>query len=240
MLVVNNTLPSKILPSPSNLELVTVKIYLKCPIILCLIYNPPNSDSTYFFNLLDYLNNLLTLNNKVILLGDFNLPDINWDSLTGQFLSSNLFCDIVFKFNLTQFVNLPTHIHGNILDLVLCIDSDLVQNIVIHSTQDNYLVSDHFMITFSIPCYPPSKPKASSHYVLNFSKADWHFLSSYLVDYDFSPLYVLIEPDAIWSCLKQIITSSSHLFIPKIKIKTLKVLSGSHQTLDMISTVFTL
>ena len=83
-------------------------------------------------------------------------------------------------------------------------------------------MSDHFMITFSIPCYPPSKPKASSHYVLNFSKAEWHGLSSYLVDYDFSPLYVLIEPDAIWSCLKQIITSSSHLFIPKIKIKTSK------------------
>ena len=122
LLAVNNTLPSKILPSPSNLELVTVKIYFKFPIILCLIYNPQNSDSTYFFNLLDYLNNLITLNNKVILLGDFNLPDINWDSLTGQFLSSNLFCDIVYKFNLTQFVNLPTHIHGNILDLVLCID----------------------------------------------------------------------------------------------------------------------
>ena len=77
------------------------------------------------------------------------------------------------------------------------------------------------MITFSIPCNP-SKSKASSHYVLNFSKADWNGISSYLLEYDFSPLYVLIEPDAIWSFLKQIITSSSHLFIPKIKINTSK------------------
>ena len=222
MLAVNNTLPSKILPSPYNLELVAVKIYSKYSFILCLIYNPPNSDLSYFFNLLDYLNNLLALNNKIILLGDFNLPDINWESLTGQFVSSNLFCDIVFKFNLSQFVNLPTHIHGNILDLILSNDSDLVKNIIIHSTQYNHLVSDHYMITFSIPCNPPSKSKASSHYVLNFSKADWNGLSSYLLDYDFSPLYVLIEPDAIWSFLKQIITSSSHLLIPKIKINTSK------------------
>ena len=75
------------------------------------------------------------------------------------------------------------------------------------------------MITFSIPCNPPSKSKASSHYVLNFSKADWNGLSSYLLDYDFSPLYVVIEPDAIWSFLN---TSSSHLLIPKIKINTSK------------------
>ena len=82
MLAVNNTLPSKILPSPYNLELVAVKIYSKYSFILCLIYNPPNSDLSYFFNLLDYLNNLLALNNKIILLGDFNLPDINCMGIT--------------------------------------------------------------------------------------------------------------------------------------------------------------
>ena len=87
MLAANNNLSSKILPSSSNVELVTVKIDFKFPLILCIIYYPPNSASTYFFNLLDYLNNLLALNNKVILLGDFNFPDINWDSRTGQFLS---------------------------------------------------------------------------------------------------------------------------------------------------------
>ena len=100
MLAVNNTLPSKILPSPYyNLELIAAKIYSKYSFILCLIYNPPNSDLSYFFNLLDYLNNLLALNNKIILLGDFNLPDINWESLTGKFISSNLFM-ILFS-NLT-------------------------------------------------------------------------------------------------------------------------------------------
>ena len=82
ILAVNNTRPLKILPSTYNLELVTVKIDFKFLLILCLIYNPPNSDSTNLFNLLDYSNNFLALNNKVILLGDFKLPDINWDSLT--------------------------------------------------------------------------------------------------------------------------------------------------------------
>ena len=56
---------------------------------------------------------------NVILVGDYNMPDICWSSLTGTSTFSNSFCDFVFEMSLSQLVMEATHIKGNILDLVL-------------------------------------------------------------------------------------------------------------------------
>ena len=106
---IRNSIPSQSLSSPPNLEVVSVKLLLKFPLTTCLIHTPPKSSSTYYINLCNYLNDLLSLNNKTILLGDFNLPDINWDSLSGQSPHSST-CDLVFKFNPSQFVTTPTYV----------------------------------------------------------------------------------------------------------------------------------
>ena len=49
----------------------------------------------------------------------FNFPDVCWSSLSRTSSLSNHFCEFVFDHNLTQHVTNPTHIMGNILDLVL-------------------------------------------------------------------------------------------------------------------------
>ena len=59
------------------------------------------------------------LSTDIIITGDFNLPDINWDTLSATSTSSSAFCDFIFDSLLTQLVDLPTHVKGNILDLVL-------------------------------------------------------------------------------------------------------------------------
>ena len=64
--------------------------------------------------------------NHVILLGDFNLPNINWDTLTGISTDDDAFCDMCFQFNLLQLVNCPTRILGNTLDLMLTKNNDLL------------------------------------------------------------------------------------------------------------------
>ena len=62
----------------------------------------------------------------LVLLGDFYFSNINWESLYDNSPSSNSskFREIIFDLNLCQLVNEPTHIHGNILDLVLTIIPD--------------------------------------------------------------------------------------------------------------------
>ena len=48
----------------------------------------------------NYLTNLASSTDHVIIVGDFNLPDINWSSLNGTSTFSNSFCDFIFDCNL--------------------------------------------------------------------------------------------------------------------------------------------
>ena len=75
----------------------------------------------------------------MIILGDFNFPSINWQTLLGTSEASSLFCDFVYNNNLDQLVTEPTHVKGNILDLILSVYS---RNIPFST--------DHFIISCSI------------------------------------------------------------------------------------------
>jgi len=62
-------------------------------------------------------------------LGDFNFIDISWDSLCGLSPSSVKFCDIIFNLNFSQLICEPTHIAGNVLDLILTNIPDLIYSL---------------------------------------------------------------------------------------------------------------
>jgi len=64
----------------------------------------------------------------LILLGDFNLPNINWDTLSGTSAVDDAFCDTCFEYNLLQLITCSTHTHGNTLDVVLTNNEDLFGN----------------------------------------------------------------------------------------------------------------
>ena len=92
--------------------------------------------------------------NDLILTGDFNLPDINWSSLTSSTQASSLFSDFVYAKNLTQLVHDTTHIRGGTLDLVLSSCEDLVQRVLVHNPLHTPVSSDHYMVSFQ--CKVPS------------------------------------------------------------------------------------
>ena len=98
---------------------------------------PPNSPAAYYENLLDFLSNIDTSAVNLILLGDFNLPDINWNTQSGVSMISNHFCDFVFDNGLGQLINGPTHIHGNTLDLLL---TNFEENIFSLSSYYNLII----------------------------------------------------------------------------------------------------
>ena len=56
------------------------------PVRTCLVYNPPNSYVEYKQSLAiaAYLDNLATKPSPLILMGDFNVPDIIWATLSGS------------------------------------------------------------------------------------------------------------------------------------------------------------
>lgn len=114
LIAVNSLLSCIRIPSPLKLEVVTIKLCLpRNHICICAVYLPPNSDITYFKHLIDFLGSLASREKFLIVIGDFNLPDVCWSSLSGCSQQSNLFCDFLFDSNLSQLITVPTHIKGN-------------------------------------------------------------------------------------------------------------------------------
>ena len=85
---------------------------------------------------------------SVILVGDFNLPDVCWSSLIGQSPFSNSFCDFVYEHNFSQLVDCPTHVKGNILDLVFTTSESIISDLLV--TRPHALIStDHHTVSFN-------------------------------------------------------------------------------------------
>lgn len=60
------------------------------------------------------------------------------------------FCDLISELNLSQLVLSTTHKAGNILDLVLINNDEIIHDVTIHIGLPNGLSSDHFLIKFRI------------------------------------------------------------------------------------------
>jgi len=151
-------------------------------------------------------------------MGDFNMPDINWLTLSGHSGFSNQLCDLVFEFNLSQLVDQSTHICGNILDLVLTNCHDHIGSLIVHSHGPHIVSSDHYLISFNILDLCSSRKEDSpTSYVYNFVKGDYTSLNNYLNTYDFSAFYDSTDVEQAWSFIKQCLTTAIDLFIPKIR-----------------------
>ena len=141
-----------------HLQIICVTLSYSQPIMCCLIYIPPNSPAIYYDNLFDFFSNIDTSTVHIILimlLGDFNLPDIDRNTLSGTSVISNQFCDFVFDTGLCQLINGPTHVHGNTLDLLLTNIEENIHSLLIHS-QQRLLPSDHYGRTFRLASKLPT------------------------------------------------------------------------------------
>ena len=114
------------------------------PFTLITIYRPPHNSITSFIDEID--NIMSSLTNPSILLGDFNIP------LSSPSLYSKRFLHAIDSNNYSQNVNSPTHTSGNILDLIIALNTP---NIILN-TSVIYLVTDHLIITLNLQ-FPRSK-----------------------------------------------------------------------------------
>ena len=93
LIAVSDLVPSTLISTPPDLEIIAVN--LNChnkPISLCTVYVPPNSADSYHKCLLSYLHSFASHMESVIIVGDFNMPDICWSTLTGTSTFSNSLC----------------------------------------------------------------------------------------------------------------------------------------------------
>ena len=210
LLCVNQSIPSNLILSHCNLELITVEIKSNKTFLLCVMYVAPGASVDYVTCLCSYLEGLIQ-SERVLLVGDFNMPDVNWLTLCGNSGSSALFCDLVFKLNLVQCVVNPTHNKGGILDLVFSNDHDLVGNVWVDTSWDK---SDHYRVNFKISL-SKHLTRSSSSTMLDFDHADYESIQDFFIDHDFSNFFENYNVDLLWSYLSYLIHEAIDLFVPR-------------------------
>ena len=104
-----------------------------------------------FINFISYVINQNS-NLPTFICGDFNMPDLNWDTYHSHSSDSVRILNFLISHGFEQLVTLPTHINGNTLDLIFvnfctCQISEVGTGITIFS--------DHLLISFQ--CYFENK-----------------------------------------------------------------------------------
>ncbi len=104
-----------------NIELISLlcTTHLDQKFVLCCCYRPPNSDITWFGSFENALNLVGSLGHRVVIVGDFNLPQVhNYDSAETLTPNNQRFSDLMNDNFLYQINNYPTR-NNNILDLLI-------------------------------------------------------------------------------------------------------------------------
>ena len=219
LIAVRTHIISKLLPSPTNLEMLTVELKLPKRLILCVVYLPPDPTSSQIRSLSDHISQFQQ-SHSVVLLGDFNLPHINWETMCGNCRASEDLCDMTFELNLVQLITYPTHIHGNILDLILTNDEDLITNVSVNSPECSQISSDHFPISFSINqnCLPLHNTTTLQAY--DYSKADFTSMNDFILNSNIADCLTCDDVESTWSTIKSVISEAMSLFIPKFQLRS--------------------
>ena len=179
LIAVKVSIPSIEVASPQDLEVVTVTVGSKYITSICVVYAPPSATDQYHSKLVDYLTSIASSVQRLIIVGDFNLPDICWSSLTGSNYVSNAFCEFVFMCNLSQVITTATHSGGNILDLVLTSDEELIGR---SNVRKSPLHSDHSLVSFELRLNLDESRSQGSRTVYDYKKADWENFCNFLLD----------------------------------------------------------
>ena len=151
----------------------------------------------------------------MIVTGDINLPDVDWDRYSSPNIIEQSFLDSFSNFELEQFVKTPTHNKGNILDLLLTDKTQLISNVKV-SDFNKPCKSDHFNLTFQLNS-KVKRLKIPKREVFNYKRADWDSLNKDIKNVDWqAELQGDIEQS--WLSFETRIFDLLDKHIPKIKI----------------------
>jgi hypothetical protein len=118
-------------------------------ILFCLIYRPPSTSVSRFLTEISDLCALLVSYDELVLLGDFNISRLLNEHNNGI---NNDLTDLMETFSLTQHVQVPTHQHGGILDLIFTRQHSSIVNAIV--AEDGF--SDHMTILFDFIIHVPN------------------------------------------------------------------------------------
>ena len=154
---------------------------------------------------------------EIILIGDLNLPNVNWENFTSSNPVEQLFLDTFGNLSLEQLVTVSTHRKGNILDLILSDKAQHINHLTVDS-EHSICSSDHYPILFNLTLNAPRK-KPIKRTIYNFKQANWLSLNSDLLSTDWENLLTCNDMETAWHRFKSKFSHLCDIHIPKITIK---------------------
>ena len=145
----------------------------------------------------------------VVLMGDFNYAGIDWegDRDMGISVEAERFKECVEENFFTQLVDRPTR-DGNILDLVLCNEPNMVGSLEVI---DCLATSDHNMITWT--AHISSGVIRQGRVILDYRKADFDAIRAELRDIDWGKM-MRGNTEEAWVKFKEIIQGLERKHVP--------------------------
>jgi len=221
--LVSNSLPE--LQSDSEIIWAQIKQKGKQDLYICSAYRPDRDSSC-----IDEIHRTASLidksSNIIVIGGDLNLGDINWNSLTVDIGAtraeeSNKLLELADSFSLQQLIHEPTRITDttqNILDLLFINNPTLVDNIKVIPG-----FSDHCIPFIDITSTPRINYKERRKIFL-FDKADWEGFKSELVTFglELKNLSDELSVQELWDKITSKLECLTDKHIPS------KVVTGKH------------
>lgn len=195
----------------------SIKLKNSDKLIFWNIYRSPNSGTENNNFLLDLFDNIQNHGaSHVLLVGDFNYPNINWESGETNGPEGNpgqLLRDKIQDCFWTQKVNQLTRRRGSdrpsILDLVITNEEDFVEEINFSSPLGN---SDHCLINFTFKCYIDPPNVKTKKFFMN--KANFGSLKEKLnLDWT-AKLEQINDVNSMWSTFEQIVNAAQNDCVP--------------------------
>ena len=170
-------------------------------------YKPTENDEDSLLELWSSLSKI-PQNSIICLLGDFNLPCIDWTTESSK--SNEDFMERIQHFNLQQMVTMPTRLE-NILDLFLTNTPSLVQNtetLPSLGTSDNDIVFHEVHIKIGRP-FQPKRP------IRKYRRTNWEHFKTDLSE--FGNTFIKsdhTDPNFAWNMFKIEFNRLSSMHIP--------------------------
>ena len=213
---VSKNYPSLQMPTVEVKDTVTCKILNEHsgPMIICNIYRSPNSDRANDSAIHRYISDLTSETaDSILICGDFNHPQILWDTETGLSNGAKSFLECIQENFLTQHVTETTrHREGqqdSLLDLILTDRMDLISDL-------QYLApvgkSDHATLLYKLKSNTRSNdPKVSN---FNYYKGNYTAMKEEIASIDWEDILSSWDIDDCWEVFEKTIISSIEKNIP--------------------------
>ena len=192
----------------SAVEIIAVDVFIngKSTRIISCYHANHSSDIGPIIEALEFL---LSTHKQTIITGDFNMPHIDWSSMTASDSKCNEFLSFVLRNGLCQHVHSPTRLNpDHILDLLLT-NTPSVREVVVGE-----LFSDHKLIRATLNLSLKKLPNHKT--LLNFRKADYDSINFVLSNTNWNSIFRELSVEEMYSQLLEIATNLINTYVPTV------------------------